>query len=195
MEARVIGSQWLPLWVITIIALVIVSPAHADARKCSRTRNGLPVDVSKPLLVVDGEIVGDLPTEPAGQIAYTDHRGRTITAEDILRIDIVCLEVGEADRKVGRAAIAMTTKDGAIAFMRSHLESLVAVQEEYRTANGRYAMNLDDLDFFTTRAPLPITLTTDEAGWAATVELSPLTTTCSAGSKGPSGGWVRCDSA
>ncbi len=147
------------------------------------------MDARKSLLIVNGQVVGDLPPSP---LPWTDHAGRTVETEDVLQLAVVCLEVMQGDEKVGRAVVAVTTKSGAPDFMRSHLEELAALQEEYRGKWGRYARTLEELDFFTTHAPLPIRLTADDAGWTASVELAPVPTTCSAGADAQSEGWVSC---
>jgi len=77
---------------------------------------------ARALLVLNGQILGTLGSEVVP------------TAEDVVSISIICLEVVERDRKVGLAAIAVTTETGAEAFMRSHLQALSARELSLRAS-------------------------------------------------------------
>jgi hypothetical protein len=166
--------------------LLLADSAYGDVRKCTSTRSGLPVVNSEPLLVVDGKIIGDL--DPQGADVRSGHfvidDQIAVTPEDILRIDIVCLEVSEGDRTVGRSAVALVTRTGAVSFMQSHLGTLAELQWDYRAATGRYAESLRELDFFTSRPPLPIELAANDDGWTAHVQLEGLATACQARARG-----------
>jgi hypothetical protein len=129
--------------------------------------------------VVNGQILGTLGIEGRdprpGDVFINDVFP---TSEDIVSINIICLEVSEGDRMVGRQAVAVVTKPGAVEFMRSHLQALSALQEEHRSLKGAYAESLLELNFFDSRAPLPIELTAHQDEWVATVELEGVNTSC-----------------
>src|SRR5688572_27867836 len=105
--------------------------ARGMVRKCSTTVNGLTIINKAPLLTIDGVVVDE---------ALLD--SDELNAVRILHMTVTCLEVEEQGVMVGRNAIAIITKEGGPAVMRSYLEDLVEAQEEHRTATGAYADNL-----------------------------------------------------
>ena len=169
----------LPVCLALVASLIGASVSEASARKCRTTRNGLPVDASAAVLVLNGQILGTLGIEGRdprpGDVFVSDV---VPTSDDIVAINIICLEVSEGGRVVGRQAVAVVTRPGAVEFMRSQLQALSAVQEEHRTLKGAYAESLLELGFFDSRAPLPIELTAHHGGWVAKVELEGVTTSC-----------------
>jgi hypothetical protein len=181
--------------------LLAVDSAYGVARKCTSTPSGIPVVNRDHLLVVAGKIIGDLDPRRggvrSGHIALDDQI--RVPREDVLRVDIVCLEVSEGGRTVGRSAVAVVTRTGAVSFMQAYLETLAELQQEYRAATGRYAKSLRELDFFNSRPPLPIELAANDDGWTAQVQLDGVATSCHTESRpndGPLGppDLVRCES-
>jgi hypothetical protein len=178
----------LPIYVALVATLLVSTAAEASERKCRTTRNGLPVDASAAVLVLNGQILGTLGVDGRDPRPGDVFMSEVVpTPDDVISISIICLEVMEGDRKVGLAAIAVTTKTGAEAFMRSHLQALSALQEEHRAARGGYARSLSELAFFDSRAPLPIQLTAHEGGWVARVELEGVSTSCRVHGGAPGG--------
>ena len=147
--------------------------AEAMVLKCHTTPDGIPIRNTPPLLVVDGVVKGDLPAPGPDSTAIG-----TIKREEILRIDVVCLEVTEAGVKVRRGAVSVITKAGAVQFMKSQLQGLVDQQEEYRARTGEYARNLSSLEFVAIRAPLLIDMQGGPGGWSADVTLAGVPTGC-----------------
>jgi hypothetical protein len=167
-----------------VAALIVPNLAEASVRKCAITSNGLWVIVGEPILAVDGQIVGRLGPVAGAPGGGVPQPGKVYVndlvpvQDDMLRVDIVCLEVPEGGKIVGRQTLAVITHSGAVDFMRSHLEALVALQEEHYASNGSFAANLWELDFFTSRAPLPIELSVQEEAWSARIALEGLSTVC-----------------
>lgn len=147
--------------------------AEAMVLKCETTPGGIPVLNTRPLLVVNGEVKGDLPAPGPDSSAIG-----TIKREEILRVDVVCLEVTEAGVRVRRSAVAVITKAGALQFMKSQLQALVDQQEEYRAKTGGYARNLSSLEFVPIRAPLVINMGGSGGAWSATVSLAGVPIEC-----------------
>ena len=141
--------------------------AEAMVVKCRPMANGVPIRNTTPLLVVDGQVKGDLPAPGPDSSAIG-----TIKRDEILRVDVICLEIIEAGVKVRRAAISVITKAGAVQFMKSQLQALVDQQEEYRARTGEYAPNLSSLEYVETRAPLVISMHGNGGGWSASVSLA-----------------------
>ena len=169
----------LPVCLALVVTLIGADLSDASVRKCSTTRNGLPVDASAAVLVVDGQIVGTLGVDGRDRRPGDVLLGEVVPSSDnVARIDIICLEVREGNRTVGRQAVAVVTKSGAVEFMKSHLQALSELQEEHRVSGGAYADNLLELAFFDSRAPLPIELTSELNGWTAKIELSEVGTSC-----------------
>jgi hypothetical protein len=129
--------------------------------------SGVPIRDTTPLLVVDGQVKGDLPAPGPDSTAIG-----TIKREEILRVDIVCLEITEGGVRVRRGAVAVITKAGAVRFMKSQLQGLVDEQEEYRVRTGEYARNLSSLEYVALRAPLVIAMQGGAGGWSARVSLA-----------------------
>ena len=161
-------------------------PSESSLRKCRETPNGIPVNVTEPILVVDGRIVGPLNVRPDGaQSRVTLDPRIAASPDDVVQVEIVCLEVTEGGAAVARAALAVITRQGAVGFMQSHLESLVQLQDRYHATHGTYAPSLTALAFFTSRAPLPITLTSSPDSWQASVQLNGVNTACRVGAVPP----------
>jgi hypothetical protein len=147
--------------------------AEAMVLKCRTTPNGIPIRNTPPLLVVNGEVKGDVPAPGPDSTAIG-----TIKREEILRVDVVCLEVTEAGVRVRRGAVAVITRAGAVQFMKSQLQALVDQQEEFRARTGEYARNLSSLEFVAIRAPLLINMQGGGGGWSANVTLAGVPTGC-----------------
>jgi hypothetical protein len=204
-----ITFRTLPVCLAFALALLPAEPAESAARKCRATPNGLPVANTQPLLVLDGRIVGPLAGGSSAarldRVAVNDSTSMPVEEVldgDVLRIDIVCLEMTEEGRQVGRAVIAVTTRAGAVEFMHAHLRALAELQDEHHARTGTYAGSLADLAFFTSRAPLPIRLTAHPDGWEARVELEGVVESCRIEGGSRSSGKpdrplnvVRCESA
>jgi len=153
--------------------LLFGGSAEAMVVKCQTTAGSIPVVNTRPLLVVDGQIKGDLPAPGPDSTAIG-----TIKREDILRLDVVCLEFTESGVKTRRAAVSVITKAGAVQFMKSQLQALADEQEEFRARTGEYARNLSSLEFVAIRAPLVITMVGAGGGWSATVSLAGVAIQC-----------------
>ena len=149
-----------------LVGLLSGGSANAMVVKCQPTADGIPIRQTTPLLVVDGEVKGDLPAPGPDSTAIG-----TIKREEILWLNVVCLEIIEAGVKVRRAAVAVITKAGARQFMKLQLQGLVDQQEEYRARTGEYARNLSSLDYVAIRAPLVIDMQGGAWGWSANVSL------------------------
>ncbi|MGH9386751.1 MAG: hypothetical protein ACRD2N_20975 [Vicinamibacterales bacterium] len=160
--------------------------------KCRATPGGVPIRNTTPLFVVDGKVMGDVPKAPRDDST----RIAGIKLDEILSVTVVCLEMMEAGVRVGRNAIAVITKAGAVSFMRSHLQALMHEQEAYRARTGNYARDLTTLGFFATRAPLPIEMHLKEGGWSAKAELGVFAACQVVVESAPTGGsapTVACD--
>jgi hypothetical protein len=168
----------IPLVLSLLFVPLLAGSADAMVRKCRDAPGGIPIRNTTPLLLVNGEEMGDLRPAVDGASSLDIGSAVPIKREEILRIDVVCLEVVEAGVKTRRAAVAVITRAGAVPFMKSQLQALVHQQEEYRARTGAYAPNLTSLGFFATRAPLPIVMQLKEGGWSAKVELDGVTTGC-----------------
>lgn len=147
--------------------------AEGMVLKCETTASGIPVLNTRPLLVVDGVVKGDLPAPGPDSSAIG-----AIKREEILRLDMVCLEITEAGVRVRRGAVAVITRAGAVQFMKSQLQGLVDQQEEFRARTGEYAPNLSSLEFVEIRAPLLINMLGGRGGWSASVTLAGVPTEC-----------------
>jgi hypothetical protein len=144
---------------IVAIALPLFSAtAEGMERKCSVTPGGRPVlRGAPPLYVVDGIIIGE-------ESDVTNF----LTAEQIDRISISCVDVKAGDQMVGRVSIDVLTKAGVVSTMRSQLQRLVERQDEHRARTTAFATDLAALGFFTGQQPAPIEMTVTDAGWSAT---------------------------
>ena len=147
--------------------------AEAMVLKCQTTPSGIPALNTTPLLVVDGKVMGDVPPPGPDSTAIG-----TIKREEILRVDVVCLEVTEAGVRVRRGAVSVITKAGAVQYMKSQLQVLVDQQEEYRKRTGEYARNLSSLEYDAIRAPLVINMGGGRGAWSANVTLAGVPIEC-----------------
>ena len=154
-----------------LLGLVLSGSAEAMVLKCEP--DGTTIRNTRPLLLVDGQVKGDLPAPGPDSTAIG-----TIKADEILRVDMLCLEITEAGASVMRDAVSVITKAGALQFMKSQLQGLVDQQEEYRKRTGEYARNLSSLDYVETRAPLVIDMSGGGGGWAASVSLAGVLQRC-----------------
>lgn len=164
--------------VLTLLFGPLLCESAEAMVKCRDTPGGIPIRNTTPLLLVDGKVLGDAPKASNGATGYDSSAIAGIKREEILAIHVVCLEIMEAGVRVGRSAIAVITRAGAVSFMRSHLEALVNEQEAYRARTGAYARDLTSLAFFVSRAPLPIEMQMREGGWSAKVALAGVPTGC-----------------
>ena len=158
---------------ILLLGLLFGGSAEAMVVKCQPTADSVPIRNTRPLLVVDGQVKGDLPASGPDSSAIGG-----IKREEILRLDVVCLEVTESGVKVRRGAVMVITKAGAVQFMKLQLQGLVDQQEDYRARTGEYARNLSSLEVVPARAPLVIAMQRRGSGWSANESLAGVPTTC-----------------
>lgn len=164
------------------LGLLFGGSAEAMVVKCETTPDGIPVRNTRPLLVVDGVVKGDFPPPGPDSSAIG-----TIKREDILRIDVVCLEITESGVKVRRGAVAVITRAGAVQFMRSQLLALADQQEKFRARTGEYARNLSSLELVAIRAPLLIDMQGGAWGWSAHASLAGVLSECQVGVRASTG--------
>jgi hypothetical protein len=139
-------------------------------RKCSRTASGIPITrTANPLYVIDGKVIGE---DAAGTPL------KSLSPDQIIQIGIVCIEVGEGEQRVGRAAISVITREGVVPMMRSYLESVRRGQEEHRARTGTYAEFLSDIDLSSSHLLLPVEMRVTPTGWSASASHSGVTTVC-----------------
>ena len=159
-----------------LLGVLFVGSAEAMVVKCHSMSDGIPTRNTPPLLVVDGVMKGDVPAPGPDSTTIG-----AIKQEEILRLDVICLEVTEAGVKVRRGAVAVITKAGAVQYMKLELQGLARQQEEFRTRTGEYARNLSSLDLVPTRSPLVIDMGGNRGGWSASATLAGVPTTCRVG--------------
>jgi hypothetical protein len=156
-----------------LLGLLFGASAEAMPVKCRPMADSIPIRNTTPLLVVDGQVKGDVTAPGPDSTAIAG-----IKREEILYLSAICLVITEAGVKVKRGAIAVITRAGAVQFMKSQLQGLVDQQEEYRARTGEYARNLSNLEFVATRAPLVIDMQGSRGGWSANVTLAGVPTSC-----------------
>ena len=165
------------------LALVaaFIGPGLAEGAvlKCDATKSGLSVDLSRTSLVVNGQTVGTLGVEGRegrpGDVFLSEV---VPNSADVVRVDVVCLEIVEGDRRIGHQAVSVITRSGAVDFMTSHLRALSDLQEEHRASHGAYAESLAELGFFQARVPLPIEFTSGPNGWTARATVESVSNAC-----------------
>jgi hypothetical protein len=156
-----------------LLGLLFGGSAEAMVVKCRPTADSIPIRNTTPLLVVDGQVKGDVPAPGPDSTAIGG-----IKRDEILGFYVICLQITEAGVRVRRGAVSVITRAGAVQFMKSQLQGLVDQQEEYRARTGEYARNLSSLEYVETRAPLVINMQGNGGGWTANVSLAGVPTGC-----------------
>lgn len=156
---------------LTLVPSLLAGPVEAEAavRKC--TENNLtdaPFITGKLMVMINGEMVGEM-YPGAVNIAYIDGDVVRSAPEDILHIQITCLEhVGDTGPVVTQV-VSIVTRRGAERLARQYLRELLALQAAYRRDNGRFANDAGELRFFIRRAPLPLAIDVTDTGWRASI--------------------------